>query len=224
MREAWQQKRPDDPGVQFSLQAVFALTTWAACTAALAAWRGVGVGVLCFGLAVSALNACGTLSRWQLPQRRGLGLARCAWLLLGLSLCLPAMRGCSNHSLVGWESAAACAAAQVEMLEQPQDASWSAYAYCSVLNLGNLLLALSPLAAWRTKQGERAGQHYAAVLGVCAVGVWSLAIGNTESLLVGYYLWSLATLTLLSAFRLGPAAFALMAILSLLPLCFELHL
>ncbi|HVX59257.1 MAG TPA: hypothetical protein VHC19_01600 [Pirellulales bacterium] len=223
MHDALQEKQPDNRAAQFSLQGVFALTTWAACTAALAAWRGPGVVVLCLGLAISALNAWGKFSRWQLPERRGLGLVRCAWLLLGMSLFLPAARGCSNQSIAGWQAAAACASAQIEMLDQRRDASWTAYVYCSTLNLGNLLLALSPWPVWRAQGGERAGRGYAAVLGVCAVGVWSLAIGDAASLLVGYYLWSLAALMLLSAFRLGPAAIAMMGSLSLLRLYFDLH-
>lgn len=223
MREVLQRKPPDERGVQFSLRGVFALTTWAACTAALAAWRGAGVVVLSLGLTITALNACGKLSRWQLPERRGLGLVRCAWLLLGLSLCMPSVRGCSNQSLAGWETALTCASTQIEMLARRHDASWTAYVCCSMLNLGNLLMALSPLAVWRTKRRERAGRAYAAVLGACAVGIWSLAIGDAASLLVGYYFWSLAALALLSAFRLGAAALSFMGILSLLPLCFELH-
>lgn len=224
MPESAPPNRPEVRRLQFKLRGVFALTTWASCTAALAAWRGAGVVVLSAGTTISALNACGRLAPWQFPERRSSWLVRSAWLLLGLSLCLPAARGCSNQSLAGWQTAWACAAAQVRVLDEEQPPRWSAFAYLSMLNLGNLLLALSPLAVWMTKRRARAGRRYAAALGLCAVAIWSLAIGDAGSLLAGYYLWSLSALALLSAFRLHAPTVAAMGALGALLLCFEIRL
>ena len=179
---------------QFSLRGILSFTAWAACTAAFARLRGTGAAVLIVG-------------------RRGGKTAYLAWALLLASLFLPAVRGCSNSSIAGWQAAGACAMAQFSMPDPGIEHRWVAYGYYSMLNLANLLLLLSPWALYRARRGK--GQCYAAALGICAVAVWSASVDDAGGLLAGYYVWSLAVLGLLSAFPLGPRTMTLMVLAGL---------
>jgi hypothetical protein len=203
---------------QFSLRGILAFTAWAACTAAWATMRGAGVVVLAVGFSMAALNCRGDLSAWQLPGRRGRRLVHLAWALLLASLFLPAIRGCSNAPIAGWQAAQACAAVQFSPLDPSGiEQHWVAYGYYSLLNLANLLILLSPLALYLAGRGK--GQTYAALLGVSAIAVWSAAIDDAGgSLLAGYYVWSLAVLCLLSAFRIGACTLSIMAACALVRL------
>ncbi|HXT57118.1 MAG TPA: hypothetical protein VN699_00720 [Pirellulales bacterium] len=198
---------------QFSLRGILSFTAWAACTAAFARLRGTGAAVLIVGLSACALNCRGDLSNWQLPGRRGGKTAYLAWALLLASLFLPAVRGCSNSSIAGWQAAGACAMAQFSMPDPGIEHRWVAYGYYSMLNLANLLLLLSPWALYRARRGK--GQCYAAALGICAVAVWSASVDDAGGLLAGYYVWSLAVLCLLSAFPLGPRTMTVMVLAGL---------
>ncbi len=205
---------------QFSLQGMFLIMTWAACTAALAAWRGAGVVVLTFGLGISALNCQGALAPWQAPGQRSRALRRIGWLLLLFSLALPSVRGCSNSSVSGLGAAYYCAAAQFSLIEQSNDHQWAAYLNLTMLNLANVLMALSPLCA-RGTRSARWGATYTMVLGPCAVAVWSLPVGDARPFLPGYYAWALASVAILSSFRLRLQTFIAMLLLSILRLCFS---
>lgn len=205
--------------LQFTLRGLFLITTWAACTAALAAWRGAGVVVLTFGLGVSALNCQRALAPWQAPERRSQSLRRIGWLLLLFSLALPSVRGCSNSSVSGLSAAYHCAAAQFSPVDQSIEHRWIAYLHLTMLNLANVLMALSPLCARGTRLA-RWGAIYTMVLGPCAIAVWSLPVGDTRPFLPGYYLWALASLAILSSFRLSLPTFIAMLLLSILRLCF----
>ena len=204
--------------LQFTLRGMFLITTWAACTAALAAWRGAGVVVLTFGLGVSALNCQGALAPWQAPEQRARSLRRIGWLLLLFSLALPSVRGCSNSSVSGLGAAYHCAAAQFSLVDQGIEHRWIAYLHLTMLNLANVLMALSPLCARGTRP-VRWGATYTMILGPCAVSVWALPVGDARAFLPGYYLWALASAAILSSFRLTLPTFIAMALLSILRLC-----
>jgi hypothetical protein len=204
--------------LQFTLRGMFLITTWAACTAALAAWRGAGVVVLTFGLGISALSCQGVLAPWQAPERRSRFLMRIGWLLLLSSLALPSVRGCSNSSVSGLGAAYHCAAAQFSLVDESIEHRWLAYLHLTMLNLANLLMALSPLCARGTRP-DRWGATYTMVLGPCAVAVWSLPVGDARAFLAGYYLWALASAVILSSFRLSLPTFIAMVLLSILRLC-----
>jgi hypothetical protein len=194
---------------QFSLRGILAFTSWTACTVAWATIRGAGVVVLAVGFSVAALNCRGDLSAWQLPGRRGRRLVHLAWALLLASLFLPAARGCSSAPIAGWQAAQACATVQFSPFDRGVESHWVAYGYYSLLNLANLLMLLSPLALYLARRGK--GQTYAALLGISAIAVWSAAIDDAGNFLAGYYVWSLAAMCLLSAFRLGARTLAIMA-------------
>lgn len=205
--------------LQFTLRGMFLITTWAACTAALAVWRGAGVVVLTFGLGVSALNCQGALTPWQASERRSRSLRRIGWILLLFSLALPSVRGCSNSSVSGLGAAYHCAAAQFSLVDQSIEHRWVAYLHVTTLNLANVLMALSPLCARGTRP-DRWGATYAMVLGPCAIAVWSLPVGDARAFLPGYYLWALASAAILSSFRLSLSTFIVMVLLGILRLCF----
>ena len=195
---------------QFSLRAVFCLVAWAACITAWATIRGAGVVVLAVGLSVSALNVRGALNNWQLPSTKGRRLVYCGWMLLLVSLFAPSVRGCGNAPVAGWEAAAAAADVQFRVpgASDAGGLAWSGYGFYSLINLGNLLLLVSPWALYRARRGK--GQAYGALLGVCAVAAWSLPISQPQEFLVGYYVWSISLLCVLSAFRLSPRTMAAM--------------
>ena len=177
--------------------------------------RGAGVVVLAIGLSVSALNVRGVLSGWQLPSPKGRRLVYCGWMLLVVSLFAPSFRGCGIALVPGWE--AAWAAAEVQFrVPAASDAGVierSGYGFYSFINLGNLLLLVSPWALYRAQRGK--AQAYGALLGVCAVAAWSLPIGQPRDFLAGYYAWSLSLLCVLSAFRLSPRTMAAMVAFAL---------
>jgi len=178
--------------------------------------------VLAVGLTVSALNARGVFVAWQFPNPRGARLVYCGWGLLILSLFSPAVRGCGNSPVPGWSAAHAAAASQFRLPEPEGGRHWVAYAFYSTINLANLLLLLSPWALVRGRRGG--GQTYAAILGASAVAVWSAAIGHPHEFLAGYYLWGLAMLCLLSAFRLGGRTLAAMVVLGMMWLALMLRM
>lgn len=199
--------------LQFGLRSIFGLMAWIGCITAWATIRGAGVVVLAVGVTVSALNERGVFAGWQLPNPRGARLVYCGWGLLMLSLFSPAVRGCGNSPVPGWSAARAAAAIQLRIPESGEGRHWIAYAFYSTINLANLLLLLSPWALVRGRRGG--GQAYTAILGASAVAIWSAAIDHPHEFLAGYYLWSLAVLCLLSAFRLGGRTLAAMVVLGM---------
>lgn len=209
---------PRDPAppagrLQFGLRTIFGLIAWIGYVTAWATHRGAGVVVLAVGLTVSALNVRGVFARWQFPNWQGGRLVYCSWGLLLLSLFSPAVRGCGNSSVPGWSAAYAAAAVQFRLPQPGDDRPWVAYAFYSTINLANLMLLLSP---WALNRGRRGGgQAYAAILGASAAAVWSAAIDHPHEFFAGYYLWSLAVLCLLSAFRLGGRTLAAMLVLGM---------
>ncbi|HVW35833.1 MAG TPA: hypothetical protein VHB99_00970 [Pirellulales bacterium] len=209
---------PSDPAppagrLQFGLRTIFGLMAWIGCVTAWATLRGAGVVVLALGLTASALNQRGVFAALQLPNPRGARFVYCGWALLIVSLFSPAVRGCGNSPVPGWSAAHAAAATQFRLPQPEDDRHWVAYAFYSTINLANLLLLLSPWALIRGRRGG--GQAYAAILGASAVAVWSAAIDHPHEFLAGYYLWSLAVLCLLSAFRLGGRTLAVMLVLGM---------
>lgn len=204
---------PSARRLQFGLRTIFGLMAWIGCVTAWATIRGAGAVVFAVGLSISALNARGVFAGWQLPNPRGARLVYCGWGLLILSLFSPAVRGCGNSPVPGWSAAHAAAAIQFRPPEPEGGRHWVAYAFYSTINLANLLLLLSPWALVRGRRGG--GQAYAAILGASAAAVWSAAINHPHEFLAGYYLWSLAVLCLLSAFRLGGLTLAAMLVLGM---------
>src|SRR5579863_6316188 len=98
---------------QFSLKTIFALVTWSAAIAGLAVSQLAGWTMTAVAFSVGALNCRGRLQDWQRGARQT-GLFRVGWVLFALSLFLPAVRGCGDNSVPGWQVAIACGAAVVD--------------------------------------------------------------------------------------------------------------
>jgi hypothetical protein len=195
---------------QFGLKAIFGFTTWTAAIAGLAVSRFGGWTMFAVGLSLTLLNCSGRLAGCQRPP----GQTRCfqaAWLLLMVSLFLPAMKGCNNTSIRGWEAATTC----FEIVLDPppeisrQSSGYAVYCLCAA---ANLLLALSPLFLWRLRRGK--GAWYGLLLVVTVPAMWCM--GNSNGLLIGYYLWCAGGLAVMCAFRMRWAMLPLMGATPLL--------
>lgn len=90
-------------------------------------------------------------------------------------------------------------------------ASATNYLQYSLFNLANLLFVLSPFWIWRLSTGR--GSFYGTLCAISAAAVWC-AIAHMPMYLhtPGYFLWALASLTLLSAWRIRRFALIAMAI------------
>jgi hypothetical protein len=205
---------------QFGLRDAFWFTAAVAATAAVARFKGPGIAVLSMGLYLGWLNSRGRLERIQTRRARP-KIFGAAWLLLGLSLFLPAMKGCNNVKYRGWETASMAAQWQVGAanevllkgnLPEPEE-QFKAIVFgvrMTLINLANLLALFSPFLLWRLQRGQ--GERLGAALAVSAVAVWSVPVDF--GLLVGCYVWCAGFLALTIACRIGWRVFAAMAALA----------
>jgi hypothetical protein len=202
---------PQARTLQFSLRAMLIFTALVGCVLLLVLLKGGGVLVVVTGLTVTWLNSRGVFSAWQhlnalhRPIRTG-------WLLLVLSLFLPSFRACGNSDLVGWETGQACASMQFSGGWEATRKDMGLYALCTLLNLANLLFLATPLWVWRLRQGG--GQLYTAFFGCAATAAWTAAAPDASGLLVGYYVWCLAQLCMLSAARPGSRTLIAMCLMA----------
>lgn len=191
---------------QFGLKTIFAFTAWTAAIAGLAVSQFSCWTMFAVGLSLVCLNCWGRLVACQ----RRSGQARCiqaGWLLLAVSLFLPAMKGCNNTSIVGWEAARASLDAA---LHPPSEISHETGGYLLVCLSGvaNVLLAFSPLFLWRLRRGK--GAYYGLLLFVAVPAMW--CFGDPAQVLIGYYVWCAGGLAILCAFPMRWAMLPLLAI------------
>ncbi len=206
---------------QFSLRDIFWLTTAAAGVAAVAAVKGAGSLVISIGLVVAWLNARGRLAPVQTRKARP-KVFYVAWGLLAASLFLPAMKGCNNKPIYGWQTAYACAATQADGVaqlvlqgppeERPSLSDVGSFVWFTLINLANGLALLSPFWLWRLQRGR--GEWFGAVLAVAVIGVWAVPLRDPTNLLVGCYVWCAGFAVLLAAHRLRFGVLAAMCALA----------
>ncbi|HEV3020839.1 MAG TPA: hypothetical protein VGX76_00165 [Pirellulales bacterium] len=199
---------------QFGLKTIFALVTWTAAIAGLAVSQLAGWTMTAIAFSVGALNCRGRLQGWQwgAAQARVFGVG---WSLLALSLFLPAVKGCGNVGVPGWEAAAICAQLVVDPPASESSGPWRGALLYAWLTLGNALLLGSPLLLWRLRR-ER-GQFYGTWLAMAVATMCGLSIrDDSRQFLAGYYVWCLAGLSLLCAYRLRWSTLALMGLAVLL--------
>jgi len=208
---------------QFSLRAMMVFTSAVAGVMWLATVKGVGVLVVVAGLAVSMLNWRGAMARWQTPERCGRPI-KFGWALLAISLVLPSLRGCNDSQVLGWKVAWACASTEIEVIRNgiangfDTDDSKGAlksmleFVFMSLINLTNLLLMASPWFLLLLRRGR--GPCYAAILSCGATAAWTAPVPEAGGLLIGYYVWCLGQLMVVSAARLGPRTLAAMVVVA----------
>jgi hypothetical protein len=217
-----EEARVETRGWQFSLLEAFWFLTAAGGAAALVRGKGWGAVVVVVGLFVAWLNVRGRFAEVQAGKRRA-KLFWGAWGLLGASLFLPAMRGCNNSTLKGWETAHLCAAAEVGAVEKfvvqgerpPREELGRAVgelSWITLLNLANLLAVLSPVWLWRLRREK--GQWLGAALAVAAVAVWIVPLKDPH-VLVGCYVWCAGFLALTLPYRIGWKTFVAMLLLAM---------
>jgi hypothetical protein len=194
---------------QFSLKAVFAALTWLSIVAGLAVSQIAGWTMVFVGFSLAVLNCAGRLTILQSDGARP-RVFQLGWVLLALSLFLPAVKGCNNQSVVGWQAAVASGSF---VLDPPGTADWPAVVWYGVLTFGNLLLVLSPWYLWRLSRGQ--GQVYRVLFAATNGCMWSISIGDAGTFLLGYYVWCLAGLAMLCA---SPLRWPAVVVLSLGPL------
>lgn len=197
---------------QFSLKVIFAVTTWVAAIAALAVSQFSGWIMCAVGLSFVCLNCSGRFAALQ----RQPGQSRCfqaAWLLLGVSLFLPAMKGCNSTSIYGWEAARVCF--QITFDPPPEIShQTSGYVLYCVCAASNVLLLLSPVFLWRLRRGK--GRYYGLLLTATVPAMW--CFGDPTQVLIGYYVWCVAGLAILCAFRMRWVMLPLLCIAPMLAL------
>ncbi|MBW3596666.1 MAG: hypothetical protein KY475_05260 [Planctomycetes bacterium] len=201
---------------QFSLKSAFLATAVAAGVACLVGYRGFGSLVLSAGLIAAWLNVRGRLDRLQTRKVRP-KLFYAGWMLLGASLFLPAMKGCNNQPVYGWQTAYLCAVTEAEIVhELVQDSELDAerpleqvgsFAWITAINAANLLLVLSPLLLWRLQRGQ--GQFLGAALAIAAVSPWALAMRDPH-MFIGCYVWCASFIVLLLSCRIQTRTFCVM--------------
>jgi hypothetical protein len=110
---------------------------------------------------------------------------------------------------LGWQAAYVAAAAQLDIdrvVGSERDVPF--YVFITLVNLANLLLVTSPLFLVLLRRGR--GQGYAAILACGATAAWTTPVPDPKDLLIGFYLWCLGQLFVLSAARLRPRTLAAM--------------
>ncbi len=194
--------------LQFTLRALLILMTLISLALGVAVWRGLGTLPHSLGMLWAWLNASGRLQSLQTPTARP-RIFLIGWLLVGVSLVLPAAKGCNNQEILGWRAAQACVLAEARILAAPfqlhdegDDANkvftFEAL-FFTMLNLANLGLLMSPFFFWRL-QRER-GHWFGNVLAVAAVTAWFCSWEQSSGFLIGFYVWCLAFAVLLTAYR-----------------------
>lgn len=196
--------------MQFSLRTLFYAVTWLAGIAGLAVSPLKGWTVFAAGYSLACLNSMELLARVQTPAAQP-RMFRLSWLLFAVSLALPCMKGCNNADVPGWQAAVNCGELAICGLtaEQP----WAHLTWL-VVTVGNLILALSPAVLWRLQCGK--GTWCRAVFALAAATIWCLSIADPSNLLVGFYVWSVAAIVLVSAYRIRWPHLLLMALAPLL--------
>ncbi|HVX14131.1 MAG TPA: hypothetical protein VHC22_23295 [Pirellulales bacterium] len=199
---------------QFGLKTVFAFVTWIAAIAGLAVSQLAGWTMTAVAFSLGVVNCSGRLDGWQ----HGAGRTRLFWLgwtILVASLFLPALKGCGNQSIRGWQAAIACGQLVIDPPGNSSD-NWAGVLAYVWLTLGNALLLGSPFLLWRLQRNG--GRIYGTLLAMAVATMCGLSIGyrNGEFFLIGYYVWCLAGLSLLSAYRMRWSTLALMVLAVLL--------
>jgi hypothetical protein len=205
---------------QFSLREAFWFTTAAAGATALVRFRGPGSLVISLALYFAWLNARGRLAIFQTCRARP-RVFYAAWLLLGASLFLPAMKGCNTSVHRGWETASMAAKWEVSVASEvilkcnlPPSDDWlealGFWVRITLINLANLLALLSPLLLWRLQREK--GRQFGAMLAVSAVAAWTIPMG--DGLLIGCYVWCAGFLVLTLSFPMSWRLFAAMTALA----------
>ncbi len=209
------------PPWQFSLREAFWFTTAAAGAAALAAVKGAGSLAMSVGLLLAWLNTRGRLAPVQTRTARP-KVFYVAWALLAASLFLPAMKGCNNTVIYGWQTAYMCAATETEGIVEfvanrraPDPPTWSelgTLAWVTLMNLANLLAVVSLFWLWRLQRGQ--GEWLGVALALAVIGVWAVPLQDPTNTLVGCYVWCAGFAVLLSAHRLNVRTFGVMVALA----------
>jgi hypothetical protein len=204
---------------RFSLRELLAVVTWLGAVMALAVGRFSGWTMPAIGFSVAALNCTGKLARLQSPPVRG-RVRRWAWLLLLISMFLPAMRGCGNAPITGWQVATVTFAWQIDLLRnRPAGEAaikWASdYALITLLNVGNILAALFPLVA--VAVARRGRRCFVLLFACCTSAMCCGSIANQPGTwLIGYYVWCGAMICLLTTVRLRRRELVAMICLTLL--------
>ncbi|HEX5447457.1 MAG TPA: hypothetical protein VFW87_26820, partial [Pirellulales bacterium] len=172
----------------FNLRTLFALIGWIALLMAIAVSSLSAWLMTALGFSVTAANCAGKLTALQ-SSRGQYRAVLLAWLLLLISLMMPAVRGCGDEAVPGYRAAAVTMLYQVQPpVHQPAQVWLPAYLEFSLLNLANLLVIFSPLLIHRMRRGK--GRVYGVLLAAGAAAMWCMPIGERPgSLLSGYYVW-----------------------------------
>ncbi len=135
--------------------------------------------------------------------------------MLIASLFLPAVKGCGSQGVPGWQAAVTCAQVAIDPPGESTDKSCVVLLY-GWLVIGNVLLLGSPFLLWRLQRNG--GRIYGTLLAMAVASMCGLSIGSKtgDVFLIGYYVWCLSGLSLLSAYRIRWPTLALMALSVLL--------
>ena len=174
---------------QFTLRGLLIAVALAAVASALCAAKGIGSLVLFIGLVATWFSWRGYLSRLQTSSARP-KMFLSAWLLVGMSLFMPAFGGCQTE-VKGWECAYFCAGIEYELIrdsvvesDQSRLLTTEALTF-TLLNLANLMFVLSPLMLYRIWRGK--GQFLTTLLAISLPMVWLVPIDAPMQYRIGYY-------------------------------------
>ena len=195
--------------MQFSLRTLFYAVTWAGSLAGLVASPLRGWTVFAAGYSLACLNSMGRLKGVQTPTAQP-RLFRISWLLFAASFVLPAMKGCNNRDMLGWEAAVSCGEVAVRGAMAIGEIEFSAWVAYVLLTFANVMLLLAPLFLWRLRRGK--GNFIGRLFALAAATMWCVAITDVNNLNLGYYVWCAAAIVLVSAYRIQWPHLILMAL------------